>query len=290
MTTLPELDRHLATAIPASRDQRTWTPDDGALPSIYLSHGAPPLLEDGPWMRELFDWAAGLPKPKAVLIVSAHWESAPLSVSGTAAGTPLVYDFGGFAPHFYQLQYATPDASALAQRVAAAMPDSEPVHEHRNRGLDHGARVPLMVMYPLGDVPVLQLSLPTHDPDRLLELGRRLRPLREEGVLIIGSGFMTHGLPFLRREHWLGAGGPPSWSADFDAWAAEALAKGDVDTLSRYASLAPGMPFAHPTVEDYTPLVVTLGAADRPDAPATSVIDGYFMGLSKRSVQADASV
>lgn len=153
MTTLPELARHLATAIPASRDQRTWTPDDGALPSIYLSHGAPPLLEDGPWMRELFDWAAGMPKPKAVLIVSAHWESAPLSVSGTAAGTPLVYDFGGFAPHFYQLQYATPDASALAQRVAAAMPDSEPVHEHRNRGLDHGAWVPLMVMYPSATSP-----------------------------------------------------------------------------------------------------------------------------------------
>lgn len=285
MSALPLLDQHLAVAVPASREQRAWTPGDGALPSLYISHGAPPLLEDAAWMRQLLDWALELPKPRAILIVSAHWESAPLSVSGTAAGTPLVYDFGGFKPVFYTLQYATPDATELARRVAAAMPDSEPLHEHRSRGLDHGAWVPLMVMYPLGDVPVLQLSLPTHDPDRLLDLGRRLRPLREEGVLVIGSGFMTHGLPFLRREHWTGAGTPPGWSADFDAWAADALAKGDVDTLARFASEAPGMPFAHPTVEHYTPLFVTLGAADRPDAPVRSVIDGYFMGLSKRSLQ-----
>ncbi|WP_344620035.1 class III extradiol ring-cleavage dioxygenase [Dactylosporangium salmoneum] len=285
MSALPLLEQHLSVAVPASRDQRAWTPEDGPLPSLYISHGAPPLLEDAAWMRQLLDWSLDLPKPKAILIVSAHWESAPLSVSATAAGTPLVYDFGGFKPVFYTLQYETPDATALAQRVAAAMPDSEPLHEHRSRGLDHGAWVPLMVMYPLGDVPVLQLSLPTHDPDRLLELGRRLRPLREEGVLVIGSGFMTHGLPFLTRSHWTGAGSPPGWSADFDAWAADALARGDVDMLSRYASQAPGMPFAHPTVEHYTPLFVTLGAADRPDAPVRSVIEGYFMGLSKRSLQ-----
>jgi len=283
---LPVFADPRAVAAPASREQRVWTPEDGALPSLYISHGAPPLLEDGPWMRELLDWALALPKPKAVLIVSAHWESAPLSVSATAAGTPLVYDFGGFAPAFYRLQYATPDASELARKVAALMPDTEPLHEHTSRGLDHGAWVPLMTMYPLGDVPVLQLSLPTHDPDRLLELGRRLRPLRDEGVLVIGSGFMTHGLPFLSREHWRNGANPPGWSRDFDAWAAEALAKGDVDTLTRFASQAPGMPFAHPSVEHYTPLFVTLGAADRADAPVQTVIDGYFMGLSKRSLQA----
>nr|BFE65334.1 class III extradiol ring-cleavage dioxygenase [Dactylosporangium thailandense] len=262
-----------------------WAPEDGALPSLYISHGAPPLLEDAEWMRQLHEWALALPKPTAILIVSAHWEQAPLSVSATAAHTPLVYDFGGFKPVFWTLQYNTPDATELASKVAALMPDSEPLHEHRSRGLDHGAWVPLMTMYPLGDVPVLQLSLPTHDPDRLLELGRRLRPLRQEGVLVIGSGFMTHGLPFLTREHWTGHGTPPGWSADFDAWAADALARGDVDTLSRYASQAPGMPFAHPTAEHYTPLFVTLGAADQPDAPVRSVIDGYFMGLSKRSLQ-----
>jgi hypothetical protein len=172
--------------------------DDTRMPALYLGHGAPPLLDDELWTGQLSAWARELPRPTAILIVSAHWESAPLSLSGSAAGTPLVYDFGGFAPRYYQMTYPTPDAGALARRVAAAMPDTEPVHEHTGRGLDHGAWVPLKVMYPAAEIPVLQLSMPTMDPGRLLALGRRLRPLRDEGVLVIGSGFLTHGLPFLR--------------------------------------------------------------------------------------------
>ena len=277
-------DDFLVDALPAAREQRSWIAEDGALPSLYLSHGAPPLFDDGPWMRDLHTWALSMPKPKDVLIVSAHWESAPLSLSGSAAGTPLVYDFGGFARRYYEMTYATPDASDLARRVAAAMPDSEPVHEHRARGLDHGAWVPLKVMYPLGDVPVLQMSLPTHDPARLMDLGRRVRELREEGTLVIGSGFMTHGLPFLTRES-VTSGQVPSWSADFDAWAADALDRGDVDALADYAHRAPGLPYAHPTVEHFTPLFVTLGAADQPERPVTTTIDGWMMGLSRRSFQ-----
>ncbi|MDX6212960.1 MAG: dioxygenase extradiol, partial [Frankiales bacterium] len=150
--------------------------------------------------------------------------------------------------------------------------------------LDHGAWVPLKVMYPYADVPVLQLSMPTHDPERLLELGRRLQPLREEGVLVIGSGFMTHGLPFLTREAFVD-NVVPTWSADFDLWAADALARGDVDTLADYRSKAPGLPYAHPTVEHYTPLFVTLGAADDPEKPVHTTIEGYAFGLSKRSFQ-----
>ena len=278
-------DRQLAESLPVTLAQPTWTPDDGALPALYISHGAPPLLDDTLWMKELFGWAQTMPKPRAILIVSAHWESAPLSLSASAEGTPLVYDFGGFEQRFYRMQYSTPDASLLANQVAALMPDTEPVHEHTSRGLDHGAWVPLKVMYPAGDVPVLQMSIPTHDPQRLLELGRRLRPLREQGVLVVGSGFMTHGLPFLSREHWMQQAGPPGWSRDFDAWAADALARGDVDTLAAYLTKAPGMPYAHPTVEHYTPLFVTLGAAAQADAAPETTITGYFMGLSKRSLQ-----
>ena len=157
------------------------------------------------------------------------------------------------------------------------------MHEHPSRGLDHGAWVPLKVMYPYADVPVLQLSLPTHDPDRLLRIGERLRPLREQGVLIIGSGYLTHGLPFLSRESFE-YNVVPGWSSDFDAWAAEALAAGAVDTLADFRG-APGMPYAHPTVEHYTPLFVTLGAATDPAAPPTTVIDDFQMGLAKRSFQ-----
>jgi 4,5-DOPA dioxygenase extradiol len=252
-----------------------------SMPALYIGHGAPPLLDDPIWSGQLAAWAKDLPRPKAILIVSAHWESAPVSL--TASHAPLVYDFGGFALKYYQMTYETPDATALAQRVAAMMPDSEPVHQHASRGLDHGAWVPLKIMYPKADIPVLQMSLPTSDPHRLMKLGERLRPLREEGVLIIGSGFLTHGLPFL-KEFRIEAEAP-GWSKDFDLWAADALARGDVDLLSDYKAKAPGMPYAHPTVEHYIPLFVTLGAATAADEPGNQVIDGYWMGLSKRSLQ-----
>jgi 4,5-DOPA dioxygenase extradiol len=278
-------DAFLRGTAPASRERRAWTPADGPMPTLYLSHGAPPLFDDAGWIQELFAWAQALPRPRAILIVSAHWESAPLSLSASAPGTPLVYDFAGFDRRYFEMRYATPDAGALAARVAAAMPDTEPVHQHASRGLDHGAWVPLKVMYPGGDVPVLQLSMPTHDPGRLLDIGRRLRPLRDEGVLVIGSGFMTHGLPYLTREMASG-GSVPSWSADFDAWVADALARGDVDTLASYRSKAPAVQFAHPTVEHYTPLFVTLGAATDAEQPVQTTIEGYFIGLSKRSFQA----
>lgn len=276
-------DEFLPGALPRARAQRAWTAADGAFPAIYLSHGAPPLFDDGPWIRELFEWAQALPKPKAVLIVSAHWEDAPLMLSAPAAHTPLVYDFGGFHPRYYTMQYDTPDASELTQRVAAMMPDGEPLYQHPSRGLDHGAWVPLMAMYPLGDVPVLQMSMPTHDPDALLKLGRRLAPLRAEGVLVIGSGFMTHGLPFVTREMINGV--IPAWSKDFDAWAADALDRGDVAELASYASRAPGMPFAHPTPDHFLPLFITLGAADNPESRARTVIDGYMIGFAKRSFE-----
>jgi 4,5-DOPA dioxygenase extradiol len=277
-------DRFVGDAERVSRTQPAWTPDDGPLPALYVSHGAPPLFDDGPWMDQLFGWSQSLPKPRAILIVSAHWESAPLMLSASGAGTPLVYDFGGFDPRYYTMTYPTPDAGDLARQVKALLPDREPVHEHPSRGLDHGAWVPLKVMYPLADVPVLQLSLPTQDPARLLAIGQRLRPLREEGVLVIGSGFMTHGLPFLTREMVMD-GTVPSWSADFDAWAADALSRGDIETLSRYRSEAPGMPYAHPTVDHYIPLFITMGAGERPDRPVTTTIEGYMVGLSKRSFE-----
>jgi 4,5-DOPA dioxygenase extradiol len=277
-------DEFLVDAAPASAAQRVWTPEDGTLPAMFLSHGAPPLFDDGQWMRKLFAWAQSLPKPKAILIVSAHWESAPLSLSSTAADTTPVYDFGGFAQRYYEMRYDTPDASELARRVLAVLPDTETVHEHQERGLDHGAWVPLKVMYPGGDIPVLQMSLPTEDPARLVVLGSRLRALREEGVLVMGSGFMTHGLPFITRES-IAANVMSAWSADFDAWAADALARGDVDELSAYRSKAPGMPYAHPSVEHFVPLFLTLGAATNPGEPVQTTIADQMMGLSTRSFQ-----
>jgi 4,5-DOPA dioxygenase extradiol len=275
---------HLRRAAAAERANahQVWTPEDGPLPSLYISHGAPMLFEMADWMTELHSWARQLPKPRAILIVSAHWESAPLTISSRQP-SELVYDFGGFDPMYFQMRYDTPPASELAGQVGSLMPDTEPLHEHRTRGLDHGAWVPLKIMYPGADIPVLQLSMPTSKPDRLLDLGRRLRALRDTGVLVIGSGYMTHGLPFL---DWTHPDKVPAWSADFDLWAKDALARGDIDALSDFRAQAPGMPYAHPTVEHFTPLFVTLGAASDPTEPPTTAIDGYTIGLAKRSFQA----
>lgn len=251
------------------------------MPAIYLSHGAPMLLDDQKWMGELASWSANMPKPKGILIVSAHWENAPITISSTDAKTPLIYDFGGFDPKFYAMKYETPDAAWLGDLVSKVMPATEPLHYSAGRGLDHGAWVPLMAMYPEADIPVIQLSMPTQDPLKLIQIGKRLRSLRDEGVMVIGSGFMTHGLPFLRD--WRVDAPAPGWSSDFDDWANDALLRGDVETLVNYKSSAPGMPYAHPTVEHFTPLFVALGASFDIERPADQVIEGFFMGLSKRS-------
>ena len=251
------------------------------MPALYIGHGAPMLLDDQLWTSQLKTVAGKIEKPTAILIVSAHWESAPITLSNPNTNTPLVYDFSGFDRKFYEMTYNSPDASELAAKVAALMPKTESIAQS-NRGLDHGAWVPLRVMYPDADIPVLQMSMPTSDPGKLMEIGRRLQPLRDEGVLIIGSGFMTHGLRYLRD--WTPNAAAPGWSSEFDTWAAEALSRGDVDTLASYKDLAPGVNYAHPTVEHFTPLFISLGAATDTSAAPETLIDGYFMGLSKRSI------
>ena len=264
----------------AERAQKANSP--GRMPTLYIGHGAPPLVDDALWVAELAAWAKALPRPKAVLMVSAHWENAPLTMGATQTGVPLVYDFGGFPERYYRVQYRSPGAPQLAADVRKLLSDQK-VAEEPERGLDHGAYVPLTVMYPEADVPVLQISMPSLDPEELFAIGRRLRPLRDQGVLVIGSGFLTHGLPFL-RDFRLDAP-PPDWSMEFDAWAHEALEHGDIDELSDFRHRAPAVRYAHPRTEHLAPLFVTLGAGDSTGEPLPSIIDGYWMGLSKRSIQ-----
>jgi 4,5-DOPA dioxygenase extradiol len=252
------------------------------VPTIYLSHGAPPLVDSQRWVSELTAWADDLPKPGAILVVSAHWEAAPLTIGSTTT-TPLTYDFWGFPQRYFEVTYDSPGAPGLAARIEALMPDDEPVAHDPHRRLDHGAYVPLTVMYPEATIPVLQISMPTLDPQRLLQLGERLRPLRDEGVLIIGSGFTTHGLPFLDDPSPDAV--PPGWSTEFDGWAGELFAAGDVDALIDFRNKAPGMPYAHPTIEHFSPLFVSLGASSDPAQSAKQVIDGFWMGLAKRSIE-----
>jgi len=271
-------DDHLARVLAQARDQRVWSPADGPLPSLFVSHGAPFTLDDPQWLGDLFEWAQSLPKPRAIVVVSAHWEHGPAAISAAAAGTPLYYDFSGFHPRYKTIPYPTPDATDLAKRIRGIFSRTTTVHEFSDRGLDHGAFIPLMAMYPAADVPVVQLSMPSLDPSALLELGTRLRSLREEGILILGSGFMTHSFAVFSR---------PALAAHteaFDGWVVDALARADVDALTDYHQKAPGAAVAHPTADHFVPLLLTVGAATDTGS-AVSAIDRMVMGNSIRSVQ-----
>ena len=250
------------------------------MPAIYLSHGAPPLADDALWTSQLADWSRDLPKPKSVLMISAHWEAAPLALGATTT-VPLTYDFWGFEDRYYQVRYPAPGAPELASDVRKLLRAAgTPVEDIPDRGLDHGAYVPLVEMYPDADVPVLQVSMPTLDPEGLFEIGRKLAPLRDEGVLIVGSGFFTHNLRALSPD-----GRVLPVMAEFDHWGQETLARGDLDALLDFQHKAPAARAAHPRTEHFAPLFVTLGAAGGDLASARTVIDGFWLGLAKRSIQ-----
>lgn len=250
------------------------------MPALYLSHGAPPLADDPIWPRQLARWAATLPRPTAIAVISAHWEDAPLAIGATTT-VPLYYDFYGFPQKYYGVTYPAPGAPDLARRVRALLRSSAtPVHDVPDRGLDHGAYVPLVEMYPAADVPVLQISLPTLDPQQLMAIGRRLAPLRDEGVLIIGSGFFTHNLRALSLD-----GGIPGFSREFDEWGRETLASGDVDSLIDFEHASPAGRLAHPRTEHFAPLFVALGAGEAELGTQRSVIDGFWLGMARRSIQ-----
>ncbi len=251
-------------------------------PAIFLAHGSPLLLDDQRWVGELGAWARALPRPRAILMLSAHWVDRPITLGATRR-VPLLYDFYGFPARYYQTTYQAPPAPELAARLRGLLAD-EPVAEAPERGLDHGAYVPLVCMYPAADVPVLQVSLPTLEPKDLFALGRRLAPLRGEGILIVGSGFLTHNLQMMdfRPEAPV-----PAWAAEFDAWTADVLTRRDVDALLDYRQRAPGVRQALPTHEHFVPVIVALGSAiDDAAATPSFPISGFTYGsATRRSLQ-----
>jgi 4,5-DOPA dioxygenase extradiol len=253
------------------------------MPVIFAAHGAPVLLDDAKWMGELAAWASAMPKPKSVLMVSAHWEERPTTLGATRT-VPLVYDFYGFPERYYRTEYPAPGAPELAARVRELLRRQNiESTDDPERGLDHGAYVPLVVMYPAADVPVLQISMPRLDPRELFELGRALGPLRDEGVLVFGSGFLTHNMRYAFRP------GTPEWAKEFDAWAEDTLSRFDVDVLLDFRHHAPGAEMALPTWEHYAPALVAAGAAADAPPKTTFPITGWWMdgAFTKRSVQFD---
>ncbi len=256
-------------------------PVSGRMPVIFAAHGAPVLLDDAAWMAELAAWAKAMPKPQAILMISAHWEQRPTTLGATRT-VPLVYDFHGFPDQYYQTRYPAPGAPALAARVRDLLGRRKiAVSEDPERGLDHGAYVPLVAMYPAADVPVLQVSMPGLEARALFEFGRAVAPLRDEGVLVFGSGFLTHNMRYAFRP------GIPEWAREFDAWAEGALSRFDVDALIDFQAKAPGAQLALPTWEHYAPVLVAAGAVADHRPRTTFPITGWWMegAFTKRSVQ-----
>lgn len=253
------------------------------MPVVFAAHGAPVLLDDPVWMAQLASWAGAMPKPKGILMVSAHWEERPTTLGATRA-VPLVYDFYGFPERYYTTRYPAPGAPDLAARLRDLLRQHEiPFADDPDRGLDHGAYVPLVAMYPEADVPVLQASMPGLDSETLFGLGRALAPLRDEGVLVFGSGFLTHNMRYAFRP------GTPAWAREFDHWAMDALSRFDADSLKDFRRRAPAAQMALPTWEHYAPLLVAAGAAAQPRPRTSFPITGFWMegAFTKRSVQFD---
>jgi 4,5-DOPA dioxygenase extradiol len=248
------------------------------LPVLFISHGAPTLAIDGSPAHEfLGGYGKTLGNPSAIVVLSAHFEARIATVtSGERPET--IYDFGGFPDELYRIVYPAPGEPALAAEIAQILESNGiTVRRDARRGLDHGAWVPLVLMYPAADVPVVQLSIDTSlGTGYHHRLGELLSPLRERGVLIIGSGSATHNL----GSYFRGAPGDPSppWVTDFDEWLAERIGAGDVEALLDYRRRAPHARENHPTEEHYVPLLCALGAAGR-HASARRVHHSYEHGV-----------
>ncbi|MBI5615005.1 MAG: dioxygenase [Gammaproteobacteria bacterium] len=231
------------------------------LPSLFLSHGAPDLiLHDLPIRDFLAGLGATLPRPRAVLVASAHYTA---SIAGvTAAGAPrTIHDFGGFDPSLYTMQYAAPGDPALAARIVALLEAARiPARLDEQWGFDHGAWIPLSLVYPTADLPVLELAVNPHaGAEYHLALGRALAPLRDEGVLVIGSGAMTHNLYEIAPP--AGNDRAPPWVHAFADWVGLRLEAGDEAGLRDWLAGAPHARDNHPSTEHFLPLFVALGAA-----------------------------
>lgn len=250
------------------------------MPVLFLGHGSPMnAIEDNAWSRGWAEVARRLPRPRAVLCVSAHWETHGAAAVSASPAPTTIHDFGGFPQALFDVRYPAPGDAALAARVADLLaPDK--VVQHPTRGLDHGAWSVLLPMYPDADVPIVQLSLDRGKPNAWHhEAGRRLAALRDEGVLIVGSGDIVHNL---RDVDWR-AGATPAWAPRFNATAKALIESGDHRPLIDWQGLGPDAEASINSAEHYLPLLYVLGAA-MPGEPVSFFNDDVFAGISMTSI------
>lgn len=243
--------------------------------SYFISHGSPTLLFDKVAARDfLINFSKDIPKPDAILVISAHWETKNPTINSLETNN-LIYDFYGFPNELYQVNYAPKGAPNLASEIVEILSKAGLNADiDTNRGLDHGAWIPLKLMYPNAEIPVLQLSIQSHlGPGHHYEIGRALSTLREKNILIIGSGSFTHNLHEIK---WNG-GAEENWSQEFSNWFHEALNDGQICDLLSYRRLAPFAEKNHPRDEHLLPIFVALGAAT-PNAKATRIHSSATFG------------
>lgn len=247
------------------------------LPTLFLSHGSPMHAIDPGAVRAAWqDIARALPRPRALLMASAHWETNLPMLTGNPR-PETIHDFYGFPKPLYEVQYPARGAPEVAQRTLALLKAAGfTAAVDGCRGLDHGAWSPLLHMYPAADVPVLQVSVQTPlGPRHHIELGRALAPLAGEGILIVGSGHMTHNLRDRTGDE--DAGPPAAYAREFQGWVKDRIDRHALDDLANYRSLNANGVRAHPTDEHFLPLFVALGAAS-PDYKPRRLYDGIEMG------------
>ena len=250
------------------------------MPALFLAHGSPMnAIEDNEFTRALSALPANLPEPKAILMVSAHWLTDTPRVS-TLDAPRTIHDFGGFPDELYEIQYPAPGAPELAARVAELLPG---VLLDESWGLDHGAWTVLRHMWPDANIPVTQLSVAAGgDPQFHLELGRALAPLRDEGVLIIGSGNIVHSFAGI---DWSPHPRAHLWALEFDVWVAEALVRGDDEALVEYHRAGPAAQLSVPSNDHYLPLLYATGARLDGDAVTFPHTGIDMASMSMRCVQ-----
>ena len=249
------------------------------MPSLFISHGSPTVLieEDSLGRAFLSNLGNDLPRPEAILVISAHWETDAPTLTG-ATKPDIIYDFYGFPDELYQRTYPVRGSSKLTSKVSELI-NAETT---KTRGLDHGAWAPLSLMYPNADIPVVQLSLQSNRPSSYhYDIGKTLAPLRNEGILIVASGAVTHNL---RELEWHQTT-PDPWAQDMEDWFAKAVQNNDHDTLLNAENKAPHFTRAHPHPEHWLPLYVAMGAAQN---KSTVLHRGFeHKNLSMASVQFD---
>lgn len=254
-------------------------------PAVFLAHGSPILgLDAGEFGETLGRFGETIPRPEAIVIVSAHWE-APWPIRATAAARPpLLYDFGGFPRALYELQYPAPGSPSLAAEAVRLLSENglAAVSDPR-RGWDHGVWIPLRLLYPAADVPVVEVSLPIpRDPETVLRMGAALAPLRQRNVLLVGSGGIVHNLGLARLDR--PEGPVDDWARQFDDWVRQRVERGEKGEIVRYRERAPHADLAVPASEHFDPLLFILGAAEETDS-ARELASGFqFSNVSLSSL------